>query len=129
MKNDFIIYFNTKKVVMQTLFTLSCFALVLCVVGTLVVYMLDDQFDSKYSIPLISTIILSIHLSFYLLYNTVYIFFKTVLKKEKEAVIISDKGICRTKWYIFSKPVFIDWDNIDVFAPECYGIERSQEKK
>lgn len=55
---------------------------------------------------------------------SIYLFFKTILKREKEAVIISDKGIYRSKCYIFSKPIFIDWKNIDVFSYEYHDIDQ-----
>lgn len=48
-----------------------------------------------------------------------------LFKRKEEAVIINDKGIYRSKWYIFSKPIFIDWNNIDVYTSVYHYISRT----
>ena len=78
--------------------------------------------SGELSIVFISLVVIMTYASLYLLHNTIYLFFKTVLKREKEAVIISDKGIYQSKCHIFSKPILIDWKNIDVFSYEYHDM-------
>lgn len=129
MKDNFIVYFNTKKIVMYTLAFLFFGFIMLYIATVIILNMLNGQFDIKQTIYFIPFSALIIYSSFYLLYNTVYIFIKAVLKKEKEAVIINDKGIYRNKLYIFSKPIFIDWNNIDIYTAEYNEYSRRNNKK
>ncbi len=120
MKDSLTIYFSTKKIVMNTLLALLASLISLLAIPIIAGKILSGEL----SILFISSIVIMTYASLYLLHNTIYLFFKTILKREKEAVIINDKGIYRSKCHIFSKPILIDWKNIDVFSYEYHDIDK-----
>ncbi len=84
MKDDFIIYFDRKEIVIQILFALFFGPILLSVATVIILKILNGEFDLKQIIVFVPFIIGIIYVVSYWLYTIVYFFFKIILKKKKK---------------------------------------------
>lgn len=110
---------------MHTLFLLPFLPIMLCVNTIIISNIFDSQLDSKQTFLLFYAFAVIFCGISYFFYTYIYLFIKVLFKRKEEAVIINEKGIYRSKWYIFSKPIFIDWNNIDVYTSVYHYISRT----
>ncbi len=125
MKDDLIIYFDKKLIILHTLFLLSFLSIMLYVNTIIISLILNNQLDPKQAFLLVyafAVVFCGVSCFFY---TYIYLFIKVLFKRKEAAVIISNKGIYRSKWYIFSKPMFINRNSIDVYTSTYHYISRN----
>ncbi len=132
MKDKFIGYFNTKKVVLSNL--LSLFVTLFIILIYICVFTLPSSEILRVRLPIIGQtenqfiikcfiVIVTIPIEIYSISLFLLLIKLTLINKEKKFLVIYKDGILWYKPNIFSKPMLIEWnhiENICVFNPKKY---------
>lgn len=132
IKDKFVGYFNTKKVVLSNL--LSLFVNIIITFVCIYVFTLPSSEILRVRLPIIGhtenlfiikcfLVIVTIPIEIYSISLFLLLIKLTLINKEKKFLVIDKDGILWYKPNIFSKPMLIEWnhiENICVFNPKKY---------